>query len=74
MASAAFDIKMDEAISIHSFQVLRVPGGWIYTYTDYNTVTYDGQVGGQNILRSHSVFVPYSNQAKEERLERLISE
>ena len=67
-----FDLGMHHDMSLGDWRVLRVPGGWIYSHTDYNIVTYDREVGTQNIMDTHSIFVPYSDAVKRELLEEVV--
>jgi len=67
-----FDLKMHEIITLGEWSVMRVPGGWIYSHVDYNTVVHDQHAGNQNTMDTHSVFVPYSDAVKRDLLERVV--
>ena len=66
-------MKIHEQTNIDNtaWMVMRVPGGWIYTYTDYNQKL-DPNDRHVEDMRSNPVFVPYSDAAKEDRLESII--
>jgi len=68
-----FDLKMHDVMPLGDWSVMRVPGGWIYSHIDYNRVIYDHQEGAQNLMDTHSIFVPYSDAVKREILEEVIN-
>ena len=68
-----FDLKMHDVMPLGDWSVMRVPGGWIYSHIDYNQVIYDYEVGSQNTMDTHSIFVPYSDAVKREILEEVIN-
>ena len=68
-----YELKIGEQTNIDSsWTVLRVPGGWIYTYTDFNYLTADNMGNKEPNYKSHSVYVPLNKQAKVEQMEALL--
>ena len=55
-----YTLKLNESVKIDHFtEVTRVPNGWIYSiYTDYSS--------HEGIYNISSVFVPYSEEFKNE--------
>ena len=47
-----YNLKLHEVMQREDFQALRVPGGWIYRYWDYEKRDY----------YADSTFVPYSEE------------
>ena len=66
------NMQIGEQVVLSDWDVLRVVGGWLYSKTDYNHVAYDKDVGAQNITHSHSVFVPLTDEYREQCLELLL--
>ena len=67
-----FNLEMHQDMPLGDWRVMRVPGGWIYSHTSYNSVVYDQHAGLQNIMDTHSIFVPYSDAVKRELLEGVV--
>jgi hypothetical protein len=66
-AAGIYNMEMHEITAAGEFEITRVPGGWIYDHREYRT--YVNPNGGSEVYHDHSpVFVPYGDQAKEERL------
>jgi len=51
MNSDIYAMRLNEQIEFNDIAILRVPGGWIYTYYDFST-------GGEKT----STFVPFNNE------------
>ena len=47
-----YGLKLHEILQTEDFQVMRVAGGWIYRYWDYEKTDY----------YAYSTFVPYSEE------------
>ena len=69
-----FNMALHTTIAIPNtlWTALRIPGGWIYSMTDTNDTPVDEAGRTHYKVHTHSVFIPYSTQAKEERLQRII--
>jgi len=61
MSENIHEMKLHEELDFPSFSILRVPGGWVYTYKELSQIIQiDGTWSG-NYLPS-SVFVPYRKE------------
>jgi len=69
-----YKLTLHETMSIDSeWQILRVPGGWIYSFTSVNAHN-TGEPN--NAYYTHDVrhiFVPITQQSKEEQMEGLLA-
>jgi len=67
-------LKMHEQTDLENgWIVMRVPGGWIYTYTSTNAIN---TAEPNNAFYKHdlrSIFVPITQQSKEEQMEGLLA-
>lgn len=74
MLDPIYKLKVHETTAIDNINwtVLRVPGGWVYTYPDFNNYLMDAQGHREPLYTTNHIFVPYSDQAKAERLEDII--
>ncbi len=71
-----YDLGLHEELSTtNNWVVIRVPGGWIYTHWEFRQQDKPdpASYSVEQWTEKHSVFVPYSNQAKEEQLELLLN-
>ena len=68
-----YELKIgDQPIAISNWSILRVPGGWIYSFSDFNNLLADNMGDREPNYRTHSVYVPLNQQAKEEQMEALL--
>lgn len=61
---AIYTIKLHEVLNSSGtldYQIVRVPGGWIYRFSQVNQVTMPDGKWSENYL-CDSVFVPYNNE------------
>jgi len=72
MTNDIFKLKLHKVITVGQWDILRVPGGWIYTHSNYNEITYDYKQGSETVMSTHSIFVPYSDAVKRELLEEVV--
>ena len=57
-----FELELNKTITIDDYTVTRVPGGWLYRFTDFNNYTSEaGFAKSANI--SAVTFVPYQSYA-----------
>ena len=64
METTIYDLKLHESIIINkgenfSINCLRVPGGWIYEYSDFQPVENEWFI-------SSTVFIPFHNEFQKE--------
>ncbi len=67
-----FDLKTHETMSIGAWNIMRVPGGWIYSHTNYQKVAHDRNTG-EHFMDTHSIFVPYSDIVKKDIFKEIIN-
>lgn len=60
MAINIYSLKLHEAVDVNGLQILRVPGGWIYSRLEWNQPANPNQPG-EWILR-YPVFVPWNSE------------
>jgi hypothetical protein len=70
MDNEIYKMKLHQTISVgDDHQVLRVPGGWIYTFIQLNQVLGPDNQWTEEYAPS-SVFVPYSNEKEQKSVGR----
>jgi len=68
-----YTMPIHDIATLGDWAVMRVPGGWIYTLTDYNQSASNDYGTSRTLHRTNSVFVPITKQSKEERMEALLN-
>jgi len=72
MTANIYTLKLHDKIVIApGWECMRVPGGWIYSFTSYNEQHCSADLS-DHIYDHHSVFVPLNKQAKEEQMQALL--
>jgi len=54
-------MELNQTIPIDDFQITRVPGGWIYRFSQINQVLLNDGRWSEDYLPT-AVFVPYANE------------
>lgn len=64
-----YEMKLHDAVEEGNLNVVRVPGGWIYSLT--YQVTYKGLMGSSGATQAYisTVFVPYSEEYNANEIE-----
>jgi len=68
-----YGMLLHSVIQVDNWIIFRVPGGWLYSFTDFNLQPPDEFGNQENNNRTHTVFVPITQQTKEEQMEGLLT-
>ena len=68
-----FHLKLHEITNVGSCEVMRVPGGWIYSHREYRIA--EGMNGRTEEYHMVSpVFVPYTDEVRKSMLQDVVFE
>jgi len=67
------NLKLHESTLINEYHVTRVPGGWIYRYTEWNVLNRESHHAGDSHNIPSMIFVPTSEMVKVELMEDLLT-
>ena len=56
-----YNMAVNETIRVDDYQITRVPGGWIYRFSEINQMLMPDGQWSENYLPT-AVFVPYANE------------